>query len=776
LEGTHNIYARVVRDGGENPANNKASKSLAVQDSDTEGPAISSVVVAEYNGDGDGIIGADEQVRVYWTLDDPSGIASTTLLVDGAPITPVIGLPSGNPTSANCYAFSGPRVAGSHTFRITATDADFTPKSSQSPASSQPDANFSVVPSEEISVFCNMTPLVDGQTAPVDFGTLMRGASAVWKVFTVRNDGEQALSLGALSVPPGFVVTAPNSSVLGPPTTFTITLPADTEGTFAGQVSLANSDGPESPDGRDEHLFDFPITGTVQARTWSGGGNDSDWATDANWVGGAATHAINSLVFPGGAARMTNTNGFPGDTAFAALKFSGGGYVISGNRIVLNGGITNSIPVGETNQLSLDVQFAAAATSVVTDGGGLTLSGAISASGTVVKTGSGTLNIPGMQNWGSGATLQTGGSSGGVLNMSSDPGRQATPSAVAQAPLNVVVRTASAGESSVLNLNSWNPAWTEPGAKYVDTYVIRSATVTAVGGSTGLIVLGQGNPNPTGTVGNGDIPPGANNSVLLQVYTAGTAPGNTPTHAQMESLWSQIQTGFYNVGGSNGITTNAPGASPSGTQRLAMLVRTDAKGAKYLGVVKDLAGDVNGDFNVNINDIVKMAQQLDRPASDFGWGKHTWWEGDLNGDGLVNINDIITAAQNLDKGPYNPAGGSGFAAAPAGALEPASSAPLTGGAAAAVSARSYAPVAGAVCATPAATVEGMRAPAVDAVWEGVARRNLVAADAWSAELACLCELERITSQRRGEKTDNSLPAAVEEVLATMGFMRPARGI
>jgi hypothetical protein len=259
---------------------------------------------------------------------------------------------------------------------------------------------------------------------------------------------------------------------------------------------------------------------------------------------------------------------------------------------------------------------------------------------------------------------------GGDNYMYMDPGREATLTDNAQAPSSLVIATGAAGERTTLTLGRWNqatPPWTEPGAPYQDTFVFSNVSVTGPAGSTSQLILGPGNPNPGGVVGNGNIPPGNNNSVLLEVYTNGTTAGATPTHPQMEAIWSQIQAGFYlasgipNLAPGNGITTTAPGASRTGSQRLAMLVKTDLRGAKYLGVIKDITGDVNGDFNVNINDVIQTSAYLDQPASALGWGKFTWQEGDINGDGIVNINDVISLAQNLDLGPYNPGGGSGFA-------------------------------------------------------------------------------------------------------------------
>ena len=145
LAGDHSIYVRVDRLPDENPANNTAMEVLPVRDSDTDGPAITNVVVSEHNGDGDGIIEGGEQIKTTWSLADPSGIASTELLVDDTSITPISGLGSGNPLTANCEAVFGPLAGGNHDFSIVASDSDEDFGSVDSSAASEYLGSFQVV-------------------------------------------------------------------------------------------------------------------------------------------------------------------------------------------------------------------------------------------------------------------------------------------------------------------------------------------------------------------------------------------------------------------------------------------------------------------------------------------------------------------------------------------------------------------------------------------------------------------------------------------------------
>ena len=265
-EQAHQIYVRTSMPEYDNPDNNTAFAYLSVRDNDTLGPIISNVVVAEHNGDGDGIIGADEQFRIAWSLSDASGISSTQLWVDvdgdglGAP-----GARDGDDEvslDGEYFATLGPLGAGEYRFAIDATDSD------NSPTSSQFEDTFEVVTAEELTILHDGSRLEDGMST-IEFGTWMPGSPNVSKLFIVRNDGEQALALGALSVPAGFTKTDPASSIIlpGSSTYFTVTLDCSVLGTFGDgpddRVSLANGDSDRSPDGLDENPFDFTINGAV---------------------------------------------------------------------------------------------------------------------------------------------------------------------------------------------------------------------------------------------------------------------------------------------------------------------------------------------------------------------------------------------------------------------------------------------------------------------------------------------------------------------------------
>src|SRR6266478_4265306 len=125
-------------------------------------------------------------------------------------------------------------------------------------------------------------------------------------------------------------------------------------------------------------LCSSPAANAATLRVWSGGGGDSFWATAANWTNNAAPLAGDDLLFPAGAAQLSNSNNFAAATLFNSITLSGPNYTLDGNRISLNAGLTNSNP-------SLGVSFFACPLTLASnqtfsssfDSGNLLITGAI---------------------------------------------------------------------------------------------------------------------------------------------------------------------------------------------------------------------------------------------------------------------------------------------------------------------------------------------------------------------------------------------------------------
>lgn len=119
--------------------------------------------------------------------------------------------------------------------------------------------NFVIKP-PKATVLRNITNIPDGQTTPIDFGTVTQGQPGPSITFTVRNDGQQKLTLGAPVVPVGFVLTEPLAANLlaGQADTFTAQLSSATVGVKSGNIGFTTNDPTPGA-----NVFNFAVTGNV---------------------------------------------------------------------------------------------------------------------------------------------------------------------------------------------------------------------------------------------------------------------------------------------------------------------------------------------------------------------------------------------------------------------------------------------------------------------------------------------------------------------------------
>lgn len=126
-------------------------------------------------------------------------------------------------------------------------------------------------------------------------------------------------------------------------------------------------------------------------RTWTGLGADGNWTTPANWD--TVPVAGDDLVFPDipDGARHAAVNDFAAGTSFNSITIDEQGYVLSGNSLTVAASITSSSTAG-TSTISAAVALASAALPLFSQTGGtLTLSGSVSGSRGIAKTGGGTV-------------------------------------------------------------------------------------------------------------------------------------------------------------------------------------------------------------------------------------------------------------------------------------------------------------------------------------------------------------------------------------------------
>jgi autotransporter-associated beta strand protein len=152
-------------------------------------------------------------------------------------------------------------------------------------------------------------------------------------------------------------------------------------------------------------------------KTWAGAGDNSQFSTNANWLGNVAPSPNDTLIFDG-FARLTPLNDFGVGTSFNGITFapSAGPFNLTGNQLTLAGDILDNTPV-LTQTINLPVSLNGVRGIDVVDTGTLLMNGVISGGlgvAGITKTGAGILTLGGANTFVGPINI-----TGGILSVSS---------------------------------------------------------------------------------------------------------------------------------------------------------------------------------------------------------------------------------------------------------------------------------------------------------------------------------------------------------------------
>lgn len=144
-----------------------------------------------------------------------------------------------------------------------------------------------------ISVLDGPTVIVEAQPTAVDIGTRTPTSGTPTKVFTLENEGVVPLEVTGISVGAPFTLSGISFPVLlepGQTTTFSISMPTNTPGTYNATVEVAATYTPGN-------AFDFPITGLVTPDVVvTPGGNAGEADVDVQIYNAAGTDPFTVTV------------------------------------------------------------------------------------------------------------------------------------------------------------------------------------------------------------------------------------------------------------------------------------------------------------------------------------------------------------------------------------------------------------------------------------------------------------------------------------------------
>ena len=164
------------------------------------------------------------------------------------------------------------------------------------------------------------------------------------------------------------------------------------------------------------HARSFRLT-TWYTTVWNGGGTGAtanNWSAAGNWTGAVPTMAggvgVAVQFGPLSSGHVANNNDLATGTQLNGISFAAGApvYNLAGNSILLGGPVTNQS--GNTQTIGLAMQLVAGGGAFNTSAGSITVTGALSGTGSqsLVKSGTGTLTFAGSNTYSGATTINQG--------------------------------------------------------------------------------------------------------------------------------------------------------------------------------------------------------------------------------------------------------------------------------------------------------------------------------------------------------------------------------